>query len=83
MFADILGLPVEVTEGNEVGARGTAICAAVAMGLYANLGEAMKHMVRVTRVYEPHPKRQAAYARKFKAFQQLAQALPGLYGTHD
>ncbi|HEY9096409.1 MAG TPA: FGGY-family carbohydrate kinase, partial [Hydrogenophaga sp.] len=29
MFADILGLPVEVTEGNEVGARGTAICAAV------------------------------------------------------
>jgi L-xylulokinase len=78
MFADILGLRVEVTEGNEVGARGTAMCAAVALGIYADMAEAMKHMVRIARVYEPNPQRQAAYARKFKAFSGLAQALPAL-----
>ena len=79
MFADILGLPVEVTEGNEVGARGTVICAAVAIGIYADLEEAMQHMVRVARVYKPNPQRQAAYAEKFSAFQHLTQALAGLY----
>lgn len=83
MFADILGLPVEVTEGNEVGARGTAICAAVAIGIYANLEEAMKHMVRIAHVYEPNPNRQPAYAKKFKAFRQLAQALPELCKSNE
>ncbi|HEY9096444.1 MAG TPA: hypothetical protein VIN35_11915, partial [Hydrogenophaga sp.] len=59
------------------------ICAAVAIGIYANLEEAMQHMVRIARVYEPNPQRQAAYAKKFSLFKHLTQALPGLYPSTD
>jgi L-xylulokinase len=37
MFADGLGLPVEVANGAELGAKGGAICAAVATGVYASI----------------------------------------------
>jgi len=79
MFADVLGLPVEVTQGGEVGARGTAMCAAVALGLHADFSSAMTHMVRVERAYQPDPARHAAYARKFERFALVARTLAPLW----
>ncbi len=75
MFADVLGLPVEVTDGGEVGARGTAMCAAVALGHHPDLTAATQHMVRIARVHVPDASRHAAYAVKFAAFSRTTQAL--------
>jgi L-xylulokinase len=79
MFADVLGLAVEVTQGGEVGARGTAMCAAIALGFYPDFTAAIRHMVRVERIYEPDPARHAAYARKFDRFKLAARTLAPLW----
>jgi len=75
MFADMLGLPVEICEGTEPGARGTAMCAAVALGWHADLDAAMLAMVRVVQVHTPRPEWQERYARKFERFHRMTRML--------
>lgn len=75
MFADVLGLPVEICEGSEPGARGAAMCAAVALGWHADFDAAMRSMVRVTRVHQPRPEWHERYARKFDRFCRAARTL--------
>jgi sugar (pentulose or hexulose) kinase len=53
MLADALAVPVLVAEGSEHGARGAAINAAVAIGLYASYAEAIEHMVRPAQEIDP------------------------------
>lgn len=79
MFADVLGLPVELTDGSELGARGTAMAAAIGIGWHADWTHAQREMVRVVRRLEPQPDRQAAYERKYRRFQRHAQALAALH----
>lgn len=52
MLADALAVPVLVAEGSEHGARGAAINAAVATGLYTSYDEAIKHMVHTAQMIE-------------------------------
>ncbi len=68
MFADGLGLPIEIANGGELGAKGGAICAAVAIGAYSDVPDAMRHMVKVERRFEPEPRRAAALASKYKDY---------------
>jgi L-xylulokinase len=68
MFADGLGLPVEVANGAELGAKGGAICAAVATGAYATVPEAMAKMVRIEQRFEPDATRAAALAAKYEDY---------------
>jgi L-xylulokinase len=68
MFADGLELPVEIANGAELGAKGGAICAAVATGAYASVKEAMSKMVKIERRFEPEPTRAAALSAKYKDY---------------
>jgi L-xylulokinase len=68
MFADGLGLPVEIANGAELGAKGGAICAAVATGVYASVTEAMSKMVKIERRFEPVPARAAALTAKYQNY---------------
>jgi L-xylulokinase len=68
MFADGLGLPVEIANGEELGAKGGAICAAVATGAYADVSEAMSKMVKIKRRFEPDAMRAAALSEKFNDY---------------
>lgn len=52
MFADILGLPVEVPTGSEFGALGTAMCAASGAGAYKTLSDAVTGMSGIARRHE-------------------------------
>lgn len=78
MFADVLGLPVEVTDVSEAGALGTAMAAAVGVGIYPDLARAQTQMVRVLRRHEPRPDWQAMYERKFARFQRHVEVLAAL-----
>ena len=78
LFANALGLPIEVTEGSELGARGAAICAAVAVGLHGNVREAVGKMVRVASRFEPDHERHAYYSRKYRRFRETSMALGAL-----
>ena len=79
MFADVMGLPVEIIDTNELGALGCAMAAAVAAGLYPDLKEAARHMVRVRERLEPDADKKAAYDHKFSLFAQASQALDGIW----
>jgi len=79
MFADVIGLPVETIDTKELGALGCAMTAAVASGLYSDLKEAARHMVRVKERLEPDLQKKVAYDRKFALFVQASQALDGLW----
>ncbi|ODM42433.1 FGGY-family carbohydrate kinase [Cereibacter johrii] len=75
MFADILGLPVEVPEGSELGALGVAICAASAVGAHASLGEAVSAMARTARRHEVEHSRGAAHCAKYPRYRAMTEAM--------
>ncbi len=68
MFCDCLGLPLEITNGSELGAKGAAMCGAVASGAFASLPDAMKAMVKLDRRFTPDPARGAVMTAKYKRF---------------
>ena len=79
IFADVMGLSVEIIDTNELGALGCAMAAAVASGLYSDLKEAAHHMVKVRERLEPDLGKKPAYDHKFSLFAQASQALDGIW----
>ena len=75
LFADALGLPVEVPEATEVGALGAALVAAVGVGAYTSLDQAVRCACRVAARYEPDAERHATLNRRFDRYLALAEAI--------
>lgn len=77
MFADVTGLNVLLTDAEESGALGAAMCAAVGTGVHDSLEEASSTSVRVTETLEPDARSrerlEAKYARYHKAVRALAE----------
>lgn len=64
--ADVFGVPVVATPP-ESACRGAAILAAVRAGVFAEIPEATRAMVRQTRVFEPDQKRTALYRERLSS----------------
>jgi L-xylulokinase len=79
IFADVLQLPVEIVDANELGALGCAMAAAVASGVYADLKDAAKHMVKIKHRLEPNAATAPVYARKYLRYRSVSDALNGLW----
>lgn len=79
IFADICGLPVEVSDGEELGALGAATCAAVATGHYPDLPAAIGSMCRVTRTAYPDPDLRSWYEDRYHQFLVIDQKLAALF----
>ena len=75
MFADILGIRIEVSDSTEIGALGCAICAATAAGRHANLEVAVQAMTRMARSFEPNEKHSVVYRQKYELFLDMQNAL--------
>lgn len=80
MAADMLQIPVEVSEALELGALGAAMCAAIAAGKYKGLEEASKAMVNIRKVYRPDGERKEIYRKKYERFERALKALDFFYG---
>ena len=63
IFADVFGVPVVRNRINGAAGLGSAICAAVAAGAYANFEDAQRGMVQVRDVFEPHAENHRLYTR--------------------
>ncbi len=80
--ADVLGLPVEVPEVSEVTARGAALLAGLAVGLYRDAADAAGQAYRPTGRFEPEPQRQALYDQAYRqTFRKLYPTLRALQGV--
>ncbi|PZQ48321.1 MAG: carbohydrate kinase [Rhodovulum sulfidophilum] len=77
MFADAIGLPMTVANGSEFGAKGAAMCGAVAVGLRPDLDAAMTAMTRVARSYQPDARRAERLGRQHDRYLQMSRRLSG------
>ena len=71
MIADVTGIPVEVPEGTQFGAKGAALCAVVAIGAFSSIDEACRATYVPARRHEPddtlRPSYEDAHARYLTA----------------
>lgn len=75
VFGDIFQVPIQTPEGTELGALGAAIAASVAVGAYRSYEEAVRNMVRFSRLIEPQNEHRDIYARKYARYKRLIEAL--------
>jgi sugar (pentulose or hexulose) kinase len=80
MFADICGLPIEVSSAKESGALGVALLAGVATGLWPNLETAIDQTVQTVARFEPDPQAQPEYEGWFSLFREARDVYRGYSG---
>ncbi len=75
LIADCTGKRVVVPAGTEFGAKGAALLAAVGLGWFASLDEAVAATTHQGRRFEPNPDRAALYERRYAVYRRLQQDL--------
>lgn len=75
MFADAIGIPCEVVNGDEIGAKGAALCAGIGIGVYRDYADAVETAVQVTKRYEPNPQATPFYIERFNEHQYLTTVM--------
>ncbi len=75
MFANATGRAILVPAGEELGARGVAILAGVACGVYASVEDAMQQVIRIERRHEPDPEANTAYRALYELYRHIYQQL--------
>jgi len=75
MFADTIQVPMEVSDGNELGARGVALAAGIGAGLYKDYAEAVREAVSVVRVHEPIPANTPLYLARYAEYERLINVM--------
>ncbi len=73
--ADVLGLPVECLEVREAGCLGAAMLAVKAAGDVNSVKECCAQWVRVSRVYEPDPKKTSFYRQQHEIYKGLYELM--------
>ena len=84
LFADILGVRIEVSDASELGALGVALHAGVGAGVYKDIVEAAAvcaNNIRAT--YQPDEERHAYYAKKYAAYRAVIEALDPVWERID
>lgn len=74
-FADVLGDPVEIPEGGELGALGAALCAGVGLGVWPTLREAQRATVRMVATFRPDSRRRSELECDYLRFRSLSAML--------
>jgi L-xylulokinase len=75
MFADTIQVPMEVSDGNELGARGVALAAGIGAGIYSDYAEAVKEAVSVVRVHEPNAASTPFYLDRYAEYERLINVM--------
>ncbi len=73
--ADIMNAEMTVPEVSEAGCLGVALLAGTAIGIYRDLAQAVEATVKVTKRYEPDPRRAEQYDENMEIYRDLYPAL--------
>ena len=79
IFANALNIRLTIPETEQGPGYGGAILAAVACGVYKDVEEACKALIRTTDTVEPDPEIAARYEEKYQVFRKLYPALKDLF----
>ncbi|NLT12854.1 MAG: carbohydrate kinase [Clostridiales bacterium] len=79
IFADVLGMSVEVSEAEELGALGAAMAAGVGVGIFSDFEDAGNRFARIRQTYTPSLERHAYYTRKYAMYCRLIDAMDPLW----
>jgi len=77
--ADVLGKPVAHTKIEEASALGTAMLAAISLGIYKDLNDASRNMVKIVERHTPNPEVHQKYESMFQMYKELYGALRKFY----
>jgi L-xylulokinase len=75
IFADTIQVPMEISDGNELGARGVALSAGIGAGIYSDYEEAVREAVSVVRVHEPIAVNKSLYLERYAEYQRLIRVM--------
>lgn len=75
IFADTLELPMQVSDGNELGARGAALSAGIGAGIYRDYTEAVQQAVSMVRIQEPIVANTPLYLARYAEYRRLIGAM--------
>lgn len=75
LVADVTGVPVVITEGEEAAALGAAIVASWGTGLHPTLESATAAYVRERARFDPDPAAHAEYSARFPLFREIRSAM--------
>ena len=79
IFANVLGIKVDVIESEEGPGYGGAMLAAVACGEYASVEEAAEKLVKVVDTVEPDPELVAKYNDRYAKFVKIYPTVKALF----
>jgi sugar (pentulose or hexulose) kinase len=82
MIADVTGKRVLVPAGSEFGAKGAALLAAVGIGRFASIAEAVRSTDRSGQSYLPQPQLHHRYAAVYETYGELRGALAPVWRVH-
>ena len=71
ILADVMGLRVKVPVVREATALGAAILAGYGVGIYQDISEASRRLVKWAKVYEPNMENHAVYEKMFSTWRQV------------
>jgi xylulokinase len=77
--ADVTGKPIVLTESMEQACLGAAIVAGAGIGLFKNLQEASRSMVKIRKRFEPDPANTKLYEEYYRKYVKLYEALKPVF----
>ncbi|MCJ7519279.1 MAG: carbohydrate kinase [Anaerolineaceae bacterium] len=84
MFADCTGKKMILTKGHELGARGVAILAGIACGLYPDLDTAMDVVIEIDQTFTPNPGNTEKYKEIYSLYKSLYEHVaPDWWDRHN
>lgn len=75
MFADVLNIPIETVSTKELGAKGCAMAAAIAAGIYTDYEDAAKAMVKISSTIYPRQEYVEIYRKKYERYKDILNRL--------
>ncbi len=82
LFANILGLPINIPAGDQMGLVGSAMLAFVAGGLYADITVMGAQVIRTGVSIDPDAKVLTVHDERYQFFKKVRETLAPLYKEH-
>lgn len=83
MFADCLDTPISVPVGEEFGAKGVALLAGVATGMYDDIASAAEETTTVDRTYDPRSECTPQYDEWYEYFRDSYEAMFEIWDARE